>query len=431
MINKIKFEAVSLLFCKNLLLMLLNFLILAILLFLLELYAFQAFKTLIDTKLILYGFEIISVLALLFVLYGLSRFDRSVGQTPMTMLTFGVLLLILIPKLLVVTILMFEDFFRLLIGIKNYFTNYNQDVSFLPARRKFVSQIGLGLAAVPFLSLIYGMTIGKYNYKVIKQQLFFLDLPEAFEDFTITHISDIHSGSFDNPEKINYAIDLINEQNSDLLLFTGDIVNAKADEMLPWIKSFNRLIKHEFGKFSILGNHDYGAYLDWKSEKDKEDNFVAIKDLHRQIDFKLLQNQHVKIKKNNQEIVVVGVENWSKHFGKMGDVMKATEGIEPTDFKILMSHDPSHWEEEVKSHPKNFQLTLAGHTHGMQFGIEIPGFFKWSLAQYMYKQWAGLYEEMGRFIYVNRGFGFHAYPGRVGIMPEITVIQLKKAQKLV
>ena len=255
-------------------------------------------------------------------------------------------------------------------------------------------------------------------------------MPEAFDGFTITHISDVHSGSFDNAEKINYAIDLINEQKSDILLFTGDIVNAKADEMHPWIDTFNRLEKPAFGKFSILGNHDYGAYLDWDSEEEKAENFIAIKDLHRQIDFKLLLNEHVKIKKGNQEIALIGVENWGKMFGEFGDINKASNGIANDDFKILMSHDPSHWEEVVKNHEKNIQLTLSGHTHGMQFGIEIPGWFKWSLAQYMYKQWAGLYENVGRYIYVNRGFGFHAYPGRVGIMPEITVIRLKKGQNV-
>jgi predicted MPP superfamily phosphohydrolase len=286
------------------------------------------------------------------------------------------------------------------------------------------------MASIPFFSLIYGMTIGKYNYKVIKQRLFFDDLPDAFDGFTITQISDIHSGSFDNPEKINYAIDLVNEQNSDILLFTGDIVNARADEMHPWIDTFNRLDKPKYGKYSILGNHDYGAYLDWKSKEAREANFIAIKDLHRQIDFKLMLNENIKIKKGNDEIVLIGVENWGKHFGEYGDIDKAADDLSKSDFKILMSHDPSHWEYVIKNHPKHIHLTLSGHTHGMQFGIEIPGFFKWSLAQYMYKQWAGLYENAGRFIYVNRGFGFHAYPGRVGIMPEITVIELKKSKKL-
>jgi predicted MPP superfamily phosphohydrolase len=373
----------------------------------------------------LIAYAVVSLAAIVFIAYELMKFDRSVGQTKMTLVTLGLLLLVLLPKLMLTFVMLMEDVLRLMMGTVNHFMGHNTD-SFLPNRRKFVSQVALGLAAVPFLSLIYGMSVGKYNFKVIRQTLFFPDLPDAFEGFKLTQISDIHSGSFDNEEKIKYAIDLINEQESDLLVFTGDIVNAKADEMHPWIATFNGLKNFEHGKYSILGNHDYGAYLDWKSEEAKAANFEEIKDLHRQIDFKLLQNENVKIKRGNDEIALIGVENWGRHFGSNGDIDKASENVAPEDFKILMSHDPSHWEYIVKKHPKNVQLTLSGHTHGMQFGIEIPGFFKWSLAQYMYKQWAGLYSEFGRYVYVNRGFGFHAYPGRVGIMPEITVFELKK-----
>ena len=399
--------------------------ILFIIIAIVELYAFQVIKTVTKSKWILIVYAVISVAAIVFITYELMKFDRSVGQTKATLITLGLLLLVLLPKLVLTFVLLLEDVTRILIGTVTHFMGHNSD-SFLPERRKFVSQVAIGLAAVPFLSLIYGMTIGKYNYKVIRQTLFFPDLPDAFDGFKITQISDIHSGSFDDENKIRYAIDLINEQESDLLLFTGDIVNAKADEMHPWIDIFKGIKKHEYGKYSILGNHDYGAYLDWKSEKAKAENFVAIKDLHRQIDFKLMLNENVKIKKGKDEIALIGVENWGKHFGEFGDIDKASENVTATDFKILMSHDPSHWEYIVKQHPKNIQLTLSGHTHGMQFGIEIPGYFKWSLAKYIYKQWAGLYEEFGRYVYVNRGFGFHAYPGRVGIMPEITVFELKK-----
>jgi predicted MPP superfamily phosphohydrolase len=344
------------------------------------------------------------------------------------MITLGLLFLVLIPKFLVSLLLLFEDVYRIFIGTSNYFSNYNKDIRFIPERRKFVSQIVLGLAAIPFSSLIYGMTFGKYNYKVIKQQLFFPDLPDAFDGFTITQISDVHSGSFDNPDKINYAIDLINEQNSDMILFTGDIVNTHAKEMHPWIDTFKRIKKHKYGKFSVLGNHDYGEYVTWPSPEAKDENFEAIKDLYGQIDFKLLLNEHTFIEKEDDKIALIGVENWGNNFKKVGDINKASANLTKDEFKILMSHDPSHWEYEVKNHEKNFQLTLSGHTHGMQFGIEIPGYFKWSLAQYIYKQWAGLYENKGRYVYVNRGFGFHAYPGRVGIMPEITVIELKKGK---
>ena len=393
-----------------------------------ELYAYQAFKTVVKKKWVLNAYKIISLLSIIFVFYGFSKFDRANGQTRDDMITFGVLLLFLVPKMILTIIMFGEDIYRFIVGIFNNFYPKDKGQKFLNSRRKFVSQIGLGLASVPFLSLIYGMTIGKYNFKVIHQTLEFKDLPDDFDGFKITQISDVHSGSFDNPEKINYAIDLINEQEADLILFTGDIVNNFATEMHPWIDSFNRIKKYEFGKFSVLGNHDYGAYADWASAKAREENFTAIKNLYGDIGFKLLLNENVKIKKGNSEIALVGVENWGRGFGEFGDIDKAANNLIKNDFKILMSHDPSHWENIVKNHPKNFHLTLSGHTHGMQFGIEIPGLIKWSLAQYRYKQWAGLYESKGRYVYVNRGFGFHAYPGRVGIMPEITVITLKKAK---
>ena len=410
--------------------MILRIVLLCLVLFVVETYAYQALRTLVKVKSILVSYQIISALLLVFIVYSFTQFDRSVGQTSQTMRTMGLLLLIYLPKIILTLVLFGEDLFRIGFGSVNHFAKFNDSVAFLASRRKFVSQIGLGLAAIPFLSLLYGETIGKYNYKVIKQRIFFPDLPEAFDGFTITQISDVHSGSFDNPEKINYAIDLVNEQNSDMILFTGDIVNTDAKEMHPWIDTFNRIKKHEYGKYSVLGNHDYGEYVTWPSEAAKEENFQAIKDLYGQIDFKLMLNEHTVIEKGTDKIALVGVENWGHNFKKVGDINLASANLAKEDFKILMSHDPSHWDYEVKNHEKNFQLTLSGHTHGMQFGIEIPGVIKWSPIQYIYKQWAGLYENKGRYVYVNRGFGFHAYSGRVGIMPEITVIELKKGRNV-
>ncbi len=391
-----------------------------------ETYAFQAFKTLVKNKTFLWAYAVLSLVLLLYIIYGFTQFDRSVGQTPSSLRTMGLMLLVYVPKILITLILLGEDVFRILIGVVNHFVGYNNEATFLPSRRKFVSQVGLGLAAIPFLSLIYGIFEGKYNFKVIKQAIFFPDLPDAFDGFTITQISDVHSGSFDNPDKIEYAIDLINQQKTDLILFTGDIVNTHAKEMHPWITTFNKIENHPFGKYAVLGNHDYGEYVTWKTKEEKAKNFEAIKELYGQIGFNLLLNEHTFIEKEGQKIALVGVENWGHNFKQAGDLDKAGAGLTKNDFKILMSHDPSHWEHVVKSDPNHYHLTLSGHTHGMQFGIEIPGYFKWSLAQYVYKQWAGLYENLGRYVYVNRGFGFHAYPGRVGIMPEITVIQLKK-----
>lgn len=395
----------------------------------LEIYAFQAFKTLIKSKWFFVFYYITSAIALAYIVYQLYHFDRSVGQTPQTMMTFGLLLLLYVPKLLLTIILFGEDIVRFFAGLFGVITKSGSE-GFLPERRKFVSQIALGIAAIPFASFLYGITIGKYNYKVIRQTLFFPDLPDAFDGTTITHISDVHSGSFDDAEKIQYAIDLINEQNSDMVLFTGDIVNTHATEMDPWIDTFKGIYNPKFGKFSVLGNHDYGEYVNWPSQQDKIQNFENIKAIHNKIDFKLLLNEHVKIKKDNQELAIVGVENWGRKFGERGDLNLASKGLSKDDFKIVMSHDPSHWDEKIQHDDNHYHLTLSGHTHGLQFGIEIPGWVKWSPVQYVYKQWAGLYENAGRYIYVNRGFGFHAYPGRVGIMPEITVIELKKGEKV-
>ena len=396
-----------------------------------EWFSFQAVRTVLKRKKMVTAYQIISVVLAVYLLYTISQFDRSIGQTRKTMLVLAFALMVYIPKMVLAIIMMTEDLFRVGKGSATYLVKKKRDQPFIASRRKFVSQLGLSIAAIPFMSILYGIFEGKYNFKVIKQPIYFPDLPAEFDGFTITQISDIHSGSFDNPEKIQYAIDLINEQNSDMILFTGDIVNTHAKEMLPWIDTFKRIKTHNFGKYSVLGNHDYGEYVSWPTPEDKENNFQAIKNLYGQIDFKLLLNEHAVIEKGGQKIALVGVENWGHNFKKAGDINKASNGLTSNDFKILMSHDPSHWDYEVQHHDKNFHLTLSGHTHGMQFGIEIPGYFKWSLAQYVYKQWAGLYENKGRYVYVNRGFGFHAYSGRVGIMPEITVIELKKGNKLV
>lgn len=397
--------------------------ILTILIVILEFYTFQALKTISKNKALRLGFLLISVAVYVNFLVTMLTYSRSDGQTPQFQMAVGLLLTFLVPKLVIVLVLFGEDMYRWL--LKAISAISNSDTKELAGRRKFISQVALGLAAIPFVSFIYGIIQGKYNYKVIKYQLSFKDLPEAFDGYTITQISDIHSGSFTNKEKIQYGVDLINEQKSDLMLFTGDIVNNKADEMDNWIDVFDKLEAKD-GKYSILGNHDYGDYMDWKNPQDKIDNFKAVKEIHQKIGFELLLDEHRYLEKDGQKIALVGVENWGKGFNQAGDLEKASAKINKEDFKILMSHDPSHWEYKVKNNDFNYHLTLSGHTHGLQVGIEIPGFIKWSPSKYVYKQWAGLYQEFGRYINVNRGFGYHAFPGRVGIWPEITVIELKK-----
>ena len=388
-----------------------------------DFYAFQSVKTITKNKMVFVVYWLVSAAVVFNVIYSINAIGESRGLSQQVMLSFGLFILTFSPKVIALIVLFGEDIFRIFKSGFNYFSSTTTS-NYFPDRRAFVSKMALGLAAIPFSSVLYGMMRGKYNYQVIRHTLYFNDLPSAFEGFKLTHLSDIHSGSFDDENKIAYGIDLINEQDSDVILFTGDIVNNTADEMTPWIPYFNKL-KASKGKYAVLGNHDYGEYGRWKNLEEKERNFQDIKDIHPKIGFNLLLNESVYLEKGNEKIALVGVENWGTRFKKAGDLDLASSKLKKEDFKILMSHDPSHWEQEVKTHANNFQLTLSGHTHGMQFGIEIPG-IKWSPVQYIYKHWAGVYKELGKYINVNRGFGFLAFPGRIGIWPEITVITLKK-----
>lgn len=286
-------------------------------------------------------------------------------------------------------------------------------------------QFALALTAVPFGYFIYGITKGKYQYTVERVVLKYPDLPPAFEGFRLLQISDIHSGSFDSLEGVAKGTQLIADQQADMIVFTGDLVNGRADEIEPFIPLFRKL-EAPYGKYACTGNHDYssgGAYGDrdaWRA------NVQAVQDNYGRCGFDLLKNRSVRIEKEGQHIHLVGVENWGKPpFPQFGDLEQALANVPANDFKILLSHDPSHWDEEVLPHPKQVHLTLSGHTHGMQFGINFKG-IKWSPVQLVYPRWAGLYEETKQFLYVNRGFGWLAFPGRIGMYPEITVFELQR-----
>jgi len=401
---------------------------------LVDFYAFHGLKTLtskwnINSSTLIHwtywGIDLF-ILAVIFYYSFTGKFANGPGRQVGWVL--AALMISLVPKLVIISFLFVEDIGRIGFGIYAFLNNWLNDhktINYLPERRKFVSQIAFGLAAIPFAGMIYGAVKGKYDFTVHKVKLRFRDLPEAFDGFTITQLSDIHSGSFDDPIAVRRGIELANSQESDLLVFTGDLVNNKADEMDDWMDHFSAL-KAPFGKYSILGNHDYGDYLPWPSEAAKEANLDRLKQIQKELGFRLLLNEHVRIEKDGQSIALIGVENWGKKgFVKHGDLPKASEGISQGDFTILLSHDPSHWEAVTLQHEHHVHITLSGHTHGMQFGIEIPG-FKWSPSKYIYPQWAGLYKKDEKFLYVNRGFGFLGFPGRVGILPEITVIELVK-----
>lgn len=392
-----------------------------------DVYAYQAVRTTFKNKYVNIAYLILSVFVLANFIYQIS--NRDSGMNTRINWAIGFFLTLYIPKILVMVMMFGEDVIRIPQALYRYFATSGQESSgYMPSRRTFVSQLALVLAVLPFSSFLYGMVKGKYNFKVLKYTLHFNDLPEAFDGYQITQISDIHSGSFDNSNKIEYAVDLINEQDSDVILFTGDMVNNVATEMDPWKDTFSKLNAKD-GMFSVLGNHDYGDYYNWESAEAKSMNLEALEKLQKELGFDLLKNESRFIEKNDQRLAIVGVENWGKGFKQKGDLKKASENIVADDFKILLSHDPSHWQHQVIDDDYHYHLTLSGHTHGMQFGIEIPGVIKWSPVKWRYKYWAGIYEEKKQFINVNRGFGFLAFPGRVGIWPEISVITLKKGTK--
>ena len=308
------------------------------------------------------------------------------------------------------------------------------------SRSVFLSWAGMIVGGGLFSSLVYGLS-NKYRYRIHRVQLTFDNLPTGFKGLKIIQVSDIHSGSFTDKAAVMKGVDKVLKEKADLILFTGDLVNDVAHEMDGYMDVFAKL-KAPMGVYSIFGNHDYGDYHAWpdrnEEHKKKEElagkhlltpmqlaNLDELKDIHAKLGWRLLLDEYVELEKNGDKMALLGVQNWSSkaRFPKYGDLKKAYEGSQDYPFKILMSHDPSHWDAQVKPTYPDIDLMLAGHTHGMQFGVEIPG-FRWSPVQYVYKEWAGLYEDGKQKLYVNRGYGFIGYPGRVGILPEITVIEL-------
>ncbi len=384
-----------------------------------DIYSFQAIKTVSKKKVRLTYILVNGILY--FLLFFQIFFIENVRESALLTYNFTLLFILFVSKTILILFLFPEDILRFIKFLFSKIQNKKIDNS----RRKFISNLSLAVAAIPIPIMIHGITRGRYNFKVVNHEISFKDLPKSFDGYTITHLSDFHCGSFESRSKLKYAIDLVNEQNSDLIAFTGDFVNNTYTEILPWIDEFKK-INSKDGKFSILGNHDYGDYYDWGNEENKKLGFKKLIEIQNELGFKVLRDESVHIKKNNEKISLVGVENWGDGFKKKGDIDKAINGLDESDFKIVLSHDPSHWDKILVDHKEKFNLTLSGHTHGMQFGIEIPGFIKWSPVKYRYKYWAGLYERSNQFINVNRGFGVLGFPGRVGIWPEITVIKLKK-----
>ncbi|KOH42561.1 metallophosphoesterase [Sunxiuqinia dokdonensis] len=402
-----------------------------------EYYSFVALRTVLKSTnsnfqwglFILYA---VLSLAILWSFWALPNYGKSAWPSLALKYTVNILIGVFLGKTLVAAIMLIGDLLLVIPNTVKFLTQFRSSPAdgvpggarFI-SRFTFISQTALLLGAVLTSGLVYGMT-NRYRYQIRRVRLPIPSLPDAFKGLRIVQISDIHSGSFDDPDAVAEGVASILDQKPDLILFTGDIVNDKAEELAPYLQVFKKL-NAPLGVYSVLGNHDYGDYVSWSSDEAKKQNLEQLKQHHAAMGWRLLMNENVVLEHRGQDLALIGIENWGAKAGfpKYGDLQKATAGLENGDvpLKILLSHDPSHWEAEVRKSYPDIALTLSGHTHGMQFGIDIPG-FKWSPVQYVYDQWAGLYQQENQFLYVNRGFGFIGYQGRLGILPEITVIEL-------
>lgn len=395
--------------------------------FLLDLYAYRLIKGMSSRiSWIFWG------LNLWVYLYFLGRyFDApSFVSHPTSIYIRAFIIIYFFAKAVSVIPLLIEDLVRLGEWIYKIFARrrVEEQEEIRMSRYQFVKNVSVSLSALPFLLMGYGVIRNIYRYRVIRQKIKVKGLPSDLQGLRIVQISDIHSGTFPLKEPVLKGVEMINELEPDIFVFTGDLVNSTADEVDPFISYFSQ-IKAKYGKFSVMGNHDYGDYHQWSSEKERLSNDLAFEKKHEEMGWRLLRNEHESIPVGKSRIGVIGVENYSTlpQFPQKGDLAAAVSGMEPVDFSLLLSHDPTHWNAEVTEKYKDIHLTLSGHTHGFQFGIEIPGVVRWSPAQYIYKEWAGLYQTKNQSLYVNRGYGVLGYPGRVGILPEITLIELETA----
>ena len=413
--------------------------LLCLLILTIDFYVFQAVKlacrNISFARYIYYAYWAFTVFSIIILISSI-LYDWQLWPKGFRTYAFSLIFIVTFSKLVVVVFLLADDIIRIFRWVwskgMNAISGKQQEVinsGRQPAieRYDFLVKAGLIIGSIPFLTMIWGMINGAYDYRVRKVKLTSHKLPKSFNGFRIVQISDIHLGSFIDTKHLKNAVSIINEQHADIVLFTGDLVNNRHDETVPHIDTL-KAIRAKHGIFSTLGNHDYGDYVEWGSPEEKKQNLLSLIETHRSLGWDILLDEHRIIEREGHHIGLIGIQNWSAHlrFPKYGSMERATSNMNYGAFNILMSHDPSHWRAEVLEKYQNVDIMLAGHTHGFQFGIEIP-WFKWSPVQYIYKEWAGLYRDGNRYLYVNRGLGFLGYPGRVGILPEITVIDLHSA----
>ncbi|WP_107037573.1 metallophosphoesterase [Brumimicrobium mesophilum] len=393
----------------------------------LDIYIWKAFKRTVNTRYFKVLKWLIPFSSVLFLTgFTINLYRGSLGiynANQFINIFFGISLGFFIAKLIAAAFLFTEDFVRAILYIKNKLFSRKDKSKHFPSRRNFVRNISLGVAAIPVLGSIYAVTKGKYNFHVKRLDLSMKRLPASFDGLKVVQFSDFHAGSFDDKAAVEEGLSLINEAKPDIIMFTGDLVNNRSTEMLPYIDALKNL-SAKYGKFAILGNHDYGDYIQFDKLEDRQTNLDDLYAIFKETGFQLLRNENIQINNGTDTIDIIGVENWGQGpFPKYGDIDLATQSTSDERFNILMSHDPDHWENIIRKHPKQFDLTLSGHTHGSQVGVDIPG-WQWSPVKYRYKRWLGLYTENEQHLFVSKGFGFLGFPGRIGMSPEIISFKL-------
>lgn len=400
---------------------------------LIDIYVFQAVLNVSQDwpgswkAIIRYGFWIPTVLCFIAMIWWTFADPYSISSGLRNWIITG-LFATYFSKLFGVVFLLIDDGQRLVRWVAKLFSK--EEGNPLPGevinRSQFLSQAAMVATAIPFGAMAYGIISGAHDYRIKRVSLKLPNLPKEFDGIRFAQISDIHSGSFFNKTAVKGGVEMVMNEKPDLILFTGDLVNNESSEVNDYMDVFNKL-RAPLGVYSVTGNHDYGDYKSWSSKEAKQQNFRDLIEAHRLLGFDLLMNENRIIEQGGEKLAIIGIENWGAgRFSKYGKLDIAYKGTDVAATKILLSHDPSHWDAQVKPQYKDVDLMLSGHTHGFQFGVEL-GQLKWSPVQYAYKQWAGLYKEENQYLYVNRGYGYLGYPGRVGMPPEITIIELKKA----
>ncbi len=405
--------------------------IITILLLLFDLYIFKAIINIFPKwgkgkkrafTTIWWGYTLLLILGV----FGGIFFNINIGVRTVILVAFFITF---VTKFFFIPILLIDDTRRLLVWTKRKFNPEKKRIIREPEnaipRSEFLVKAGMAVAAVPFASLTWGIVSGAYDYHVKRQTLYFKNLPKAFDGIRLGQISDIHSGSFYNRTAVKGGVELLMKEKADFIFFTGDLVNGRATEMKDYQDIFAK-VKAPLGVYSTFGNHDYGTYETWPSEAARLRNMEDLKKVHHLMGYDLLMNENRRLKVDGEEIGILGIENWGAgRFPKYGRMEEAVKNTDDLPVKLLLSHDPSHWRAEVLPKYPQIDASFAGHTHGAQFGVESE-YVKWSPVQYIYEEWDGLYQQGQQQLYVNVGYGFLGYPGRVGILPEITIFELRQ-----